>query len=278
MKGSIYLAILFLSFSLNGQKLTKTIFGTITNDSDVLVEAFVTNLNDGVISITDSEGKYRILAKVGDMLQFSFPGMYSKEIKIEDVTRVLNVRLKSKVNALEGVTVTKKLHRQERLEQEYDSNKGIIRTFIGYKDIGRSAGRIVDMENNHVTYFCLVELLRAKFPFLRSLGNCGTIDTAIFSRGINSILNRMPMVFEVDGHLIRGIPEIPIFDIKRIAILNDPSSSLLYGAGGVIVINTYAYSPKPPTISEKLGLSNVFEERSELTQVNTLDSEPYYLQ
>lgn len=277
MKASIFLAILFLSFSLNGQKLTKTIFGTITDDSDVLVEAFVTNLNDGIINVTDSDGKYRIEAREGDTLQFSFLGMYPKEIKVEDITRVLNIKLKPKVTALEGVTVTNKLHPQERLEQEYDSNKGIIRTFNGYRDIGSTAGRIVDMENNYVSYVCLVELLRAKFPFLRTLGNCSSVDNVIFSGRVNSILNPRPMVFEVDGALIRQIPEISVFDIKRIAVLNDPASTQMYGIGGVIVINTYAYSPKPPTISEKLGLSNIFEERKNLTQVNMLDSEPSYL-
>ena len=254
---------------------SKIIRGIITNGDEVLVDAVVQNLNTGKSYFTDTDGKYAAEAAEGEFLKYSFYGFKEIEIKVEDVTRILNVKLEPKVNVLEGVTVTKRLHRQERLEQEYESNEQIIRTFLGYRNVG--LGRVVDMEDNGVSYACLVELLKAKFPFIRVFGDCSSVDNAIFSGRVNSILNPTAMSFEIDGHLMRHIPEIPVYEIKRIAVLTDPMSTNLYGIGGVIVINTFAFSPKTPTISEKLGLSHIFEKRSKLKEVNTLDSKPYYL-
>ncbi|WP_343486507.1 DUF2135 domain-containing protein [Allomuricauda sp. d1] len=272
---------LVLSFALlvSAQTESKTIFGIVTDGNEAIVDAEILNKNSGQIALTDLEGKYEIKANIGDILQYSYAGMNTRQVIVEDVTRILNMVLKSKVTMLKEVTVTERFRPQEKLENNYHDNPRIIKTVFGYLNTRVNFGQVVDLDNINTTYGCLVDLLRTRLQFLTIRGGCGAFEPEIFTRGIGSF-NPQGVLFDVDGQLMSIIPEIPIFDIKRVALLRDFATRVKYGslgAGGIIVINTYGGAPRRRTVSEKLGLSDVYEKRSSLKEINTLASVPNYI-
>lgn len=55
-------------------------------------------------SVTDLEGKFTLVANVGDVLQFSYIGYVSQEVKLKDL-KLLRVVLREDANLLDEVVV-----------------------------------------------------------------------------------------------------------------------------------------------------------------------------
>ena len=119
---NIRLALTFV-LSMNAlfsQEGSRTVFGIVSDDFGILKDVYIKiqGKSDGVVS--DNYGKYEIIANEGDVLVFSHMGMLPTEITIEDVTRVLNVKLYQNVEELDNVTVAKELLRsQDKLAIAY---------------------------------------------------------------------------------------------------------------------------------------------------------------
>ncbi|WP_343486508.1 carboxypeptidase-like regulatory domain-containing protein [Allomuricauda sp. d1] len=261
---------------------TKIIKGTVTDGKHPLADVSVSNLSSNQIYITDARGNYTAEAKVGDYLLYSFNGMKDVQIKIEDVTRTLNVTLYPEANMLDEVVVEGNRTSQEYLEKQYVENKNIIKTAYGYLDRKKSAAniRVLDMEENNYTYVCIVELLRARFPELTVFGSCADSSVSVFFRGQGSINNPQPIIFDVDGQLFTETPvQLDMNGIKRIALIRDLATRVRYGAkgaGGVMVINTYYPVPNDSEESTN-GLEQVAQKARLLPNTSVVNAEPTYL-
>ncbi|MGB5554511.1 MAG: carboxypeptidase-like regulatory domain-containing protein, partial [Flavobacteriaceae bacterium] len=103
------------------QENVKKIFGTLTDDFGVLSDVNIAIDGKDTSTVSDENGKYEISATEGDVLIFSRMGLMPLKIAIEDVTRVLNIKMFEKVEKLDGVTVVNSLKSQEELAIEYNT-------------------------------------------------------------------------------------------------------------------------------------------------------------
>lgn len=224
----------------------KTIIGKISDGrlplSNVAIEV---EKNNGK-TFSDEAGKYRINASVGDMLKYTYLGMKTVQIKVEDVTRVLNLTMVPDVKQLEEVVVlgSNRLSQRE-LEMQYFVNKRLIRTAYGYLNADTAAGnvRFLNEDQINTVNLCIFDLLRQRFPGIRVSGTCSgalgqsldgqltnitglvgseeqtlggstrlsrggnTISNGkVFIRGLNSITQPRAAIFDVDGQIFTDAP------------------------------------------------------------------------
>ncbi len=171
----LLLLLVFISATGFAQEKTKTIFGTIIDGLAPLKNVAI-SINDAAeTTFTDQSGKYRINAKLNDRISYSYQGFKTIVIKVEDVTRVLNLTMVLDVQELEEVTVLGSNRKsQEVLELEYPTNLNIIRTAFGYLNADTAAGnvRFLNSEEIEPIYFCILDLLRNRFSGIRVQGEC----------------------------------------------------------------------------------------------------------
>ena len=234
--------------------------GTITDGENLLANAHVQIVNSGVSTNTDEEGKYRILASPGDALYYNYPGMEPIQIRVEDVTKTLNVEMFPKVVKLKNVTVTQNRNNsQKELETQYDTDPNIIKTVFGYLDKTKVSYSVRIMDGSDILpgEYDLANVLRNRFAGISILnglgidsGNSATPNATnvgfgvVFgtSSGKAVLLRGGKAIFDIDGQLFTDFPDfIDVQNIKRIGVLSSSAGTVRYGTmakGGVIVINT----------------------------------------
>ena len=182
--------LLFLLVLVSGIGLAqeKTIFGTITDGSTPLKNVAI-SINDASETIfTDENGKYKIDANLNDKIKYSYQGFKTVLIKVEDVTRVLNLDMVLDVQELEEVTVLGSNRKSQKvLELEYQSNFNIIRTAFGYINAETAPGKIRFLNSDEIdpVYTCILDLLRSRFSGIRVQGEC----SGAFGPTLNSAEN-----------------------------------------------------------------------------------------
>jgi tetratricopeptide (TPR) repeat protein len=198
----------------------------------------------GTPIVSDAEGKYAIEAIPGDVLYYSYTGMKDYRIRVEDVTRFLNIMMVPDVQELEGVTVTGSNRKSQRqLALEYATNPRLLRTAYGIVNPDNAPGRTYMLMPNQINpiTICVLDLLRNRFPGLNVQGDCQG-GGAISVRGQSSLFNSASVIFDVDGQIFINPPIwIDVNIIKRLAVFNNLAMTSRYGAvgiGGVVVINT----------------------------------------
>lgn len=90
--------------SLIGQEVRK-ISGTVSDGNTALSNVQINVMNTDVSTFSDTEGKYRIEAKIGDVITYKYMGMKTISIRVEDVTRILNITLYPDFEQLDEVVV-----------------------------------------------------------------------------------------------------------------------------------------------------------------------------
>ena len=241
----IPLIILFLCQSIFSQNIKNRIYGLVT-DGDSPLSGVNIQISGALKSTsTDSNGKYSLFATPGDILIFSAIGMVQEELIVEDVTTRINLKMKSKIEKLDEVVVTKnKGQSQSNLRLQYASNKKIIRTYQGFlnsESLGYSL-RVLDGTKLNIAAVDIFSAIVGKFAGV-VVRNIGSFENkAIYIRSVGSITNPVPAIFDVDGLILLEAPEyLSLQDIDRIAIIPGLAGLLRYGsqaAGGVVVINT----------------------------------------
>ena len=171
------LLFLFLLISAGGfaQETTKTIFGRITDGISPLKNVAISINDNSGTTFTDADGKYRIEANLNDNINYSYQGFKTILIKVEDVTRVLNLTMVLDVQELEAVTVLGSNRKsQKELALSYASNDNIIRTAFGYLNADTAAGNIRFLNSDEIepVYLCILDLLRNRFSGIRVQGEC----------------------------------------------------------------------------------------------------------
>lgn len=242
----VFLCVL-TSCALATAQEEKEVFGKITDEYGPLENVVVSIEGSQKRAFSDEGGNYRIYAQEGDILLYELLGKLPMEIKVEDVTRVLNVTLRDKVEKLSGVTVTEKrrMKSQEQMSLEYASNPNIVKNAFGFLDkerVGYSL-RILDEKDIGPQYINLATLLNGRFAGIRARCNAiGELEVAL-RNGATSFSGTNSVVYDVDGIILERMDCYTLDPslIKRIAVNSSLVGTSLYGMkgrGGVIIINT----------------------------------------
>ncbi len=285
MKKIVFVLFLTLNFVVSQEK-SKVISGTVTDGQTPLQNVRIFIDGKETVEFSDVSGRYLINAKKGDMLSYSYNGMKTVEILVEDVTRILNIEMFPDVEELKEVVVTKSQRKsQQELELEYNSNPKLIKTAYGIIDPRTAAYqiRILSEASMSSVNLCILDVLRNEFPGIVVTGDCSN-GGFINVRGSNSLFNDQAAIYDIDGQILTDAPIWILPDnMKRVAVLSSFAATTKYGAiasGGVVVINTNAGSAYPSSkeVTDKTRLRNNKYNNDALGQAALFDNEPIYLQ
>ncbi|HET8736032.1 MAG TPA: SusC/RagA family TonB-linked outer membrane protein [Pricia sp.] len=265
MKQTTFLVfVLFSIYTSFGQTIT----GKVTDATDAPlpgVTIIVSGTNTG--TTTDFEGNYSIEASSGDVLQFSYIGMESKEVTVGS-GNTINVTLQEDSEQLDEVIVT-----AFGISQEKKS--------LGYAAQNIDAEAITQTKQTN-----LVSALQGQVAGVQITNSGGAPGQSarIIIRGVNSLdpgANNQPL-FVVDGVPIdnstiesgvnntpRGLTnraaDINPADIQSMSVLKGAAATALYGvraANGAVIITTKR--GKSGRVSINLNTSVGFEELNSL--------------
>ena len=274
---------LFILFSglAYGQK---TITGRVTDGKSPLSNVQIANLASGSKTTSDAEGQYQIMAEPRQELRYTYMGMDTVTIMVEDVTRILNVKMNPKVEELDEVTVSKTILKgQKEMKLQYDSNPNIVKSAFGFIDKEASAFsmRILSEEElDPVPNLNLV--IQGRFAGVNSF--CDERGNLIVSmRGPESISSPRRAVFDVDGMVLNTVSCFQFAgNIKRMAFIPSLKATSLYGTiglGGVVVINTKTGTITPGENNKPYDyaiLRNNFVEEGDVIENVTEQTLPNY--
>ncbi|MFM1877486.1 MAG: hypothetical protein RLZZ241_352 [Bacteroidota bacterium] len=273
----LLLLLLMLPVCLIAQE-SRILQGKITDGTVPLPDVTVVIEGASSGTYTNAQGHFDIEARNGDILVFSYTGMVSRRIRVEEVTRFVNLALSPDYTELEEVTVLKRLKTQEELSREYASNKDVIRTAFGFMDAVNTQSRIrvIDGTEINAIYLCISDFLKNRFAGVFVNGSCPT--GAVYIRNIGSINNRVPVIYDIDGQVFTETPNwLDVNSIYRMAIVSSYAMGTRYGsqgAGGVIVINTV----NSKYVAQGLAKVTPKVAPNALTEAELLANGPTYLQ
>jgi len=186
------------------------------------VSVLIKGTNTGLI--TDFDGNYSIQAASNSTLVFSFIGMKTKEVEVNNST-LINVSLETSTEMVDEVIV------------------------VGYgklnvKDLTSSISTIKTEELAKTPTGQTMQALQGKVPGLQVVSSGGPGDApTIRVRGVGSYPgneNESPL-YVVDGMFFDNIDFLNTSDIASVSVLKDASAAAIYGvraANGVILIET----------------------------------------
>ena len=201
-----------------------TVSGTVISAEDNLPMIGVTVMKVGTTegTITDLDGKYSLKAKKGDVLQFTYTGMLTNELKVNGPT--LDLIMDTDVAKLDEVVV------------------------IGYgavtkKEVTGAVSQLKSEDLDRVVTSDVGNAIQGLVSGVNVTAASGEPGEAsnIQIRGITSLSGANTPLFVVDGIPQDGDPRLARNEIETIDILKDAASASVYGtrgAAGVILITT----------------------------------------
>ena len=196
-----FLLFIFLVFttSSGAQHVKHQITGLVTDVNETPlpnVNIVIQNTNSG--TTTGKSGQYAIKAQIGDTLVFTYIGLQSVTVLVEEIPAEIDVTMEKLDSDLEEVEVkARRLRTQAQLMKEYPQNKNLIKSSRGILDKRRMSGPIRIVEGKDLIYI--------GFDFLEALRNI--------------VPNIARPIFEVDGMISFDPPPLVSSEIERIAIL-----------------------------------------------------------
>lgn len=223
MKKNIGFLLLFLCASLS---YAQVISGKVTDmKGEPLVGASVVLKGQNKGTITDFDGLYKLKAKKGNKLIFSYLGFQTKEVKIFN-QKTIQVQLETKGMGLDEVVIV-----------GYGSVKK--------KDLTGAVAKVSpeEISNTATTNFDQALAGRVSGVNITSLDGTPGEAVNIVIRGGNSITGDNSPLYVIDGVPLEDFDpgSISTNDIETFDILKDASATAIYGsraANGVILINT----------------------------------------
>lgn len=217
-------------------KILKEIRGKVTYQNSALPDVNIINKSGKTGTKSNAQGNYTIQAKTGDILQFSYVGMKTVNIAIEDITNVLNIDMVIEITELEETVVKtntsgKEYRRAKRAEKKFTSSMGTFDPKTAGYAVATIDGVEINIGNGTLTQ-ALVGKLAGYYidegkPFLRA--------------GNMSITQSYPAIWDIDGAVYTEEPQIDISLIKDIHVLKSLAAVNRYGNianGGVIIVRT----------------------------------------
>ena len=226
MKKLIFLLYLFLSVTILYAQEKISISGKVTDATSGEVLPGVTVVVKGTTTgiITDADGNYTIETAGNGILSFSFVGMESQEVAINNRTTI-SIQLKEQSFSVDEVVVV-----------GYGTQK--------VKDLTSSITTVKSEDLAKTPSGQAMQALQGKVAGLQvvSSGSPGNSPT-IRVRGIGSYPgnNNEAPLYVVDGMFFDNIDFLNPADIASISVLKDASAAAIYGvraANGVVLIET----------------------------------------
>lgn len=231
----------------------QTVSGTVSDENGLpLIGATVVISGTSSGTTTDFDGNYRINARQGEVLNFSYVGYQSQNITV-GTSNTVNVSLQLD-NTLDEVVVTALGIKREEKALGYS-----VQTLKGE---GLTEARESNISNS----------LSGKIAGVQVTGTSGSVGASsrIVLRGNSSITGNNEPLYVVDGvpidnrsfgnagsgggvDLPNGAADINPDDIESVSVLKGPNAAALYGlraGNGVIVITT-----KKGTAGKKFSVS-----------------------
>jgi hypothetical protein len=251
------------------QAQSKYIKGKLSHMETPLVNAKISIQNSDIKTKSGLNGAYAISAEIGDIIEYSYQGLETVEIVVEDVTSVLNVSLNQMLTELDEVVVKGSNRKSQRdLELDYSHNKNLIRTAYGILNKETAPGRMIVLNDTDLSdiNLCILDILKNQFAGVIVAGDC-IQGGSVSIRGRSSLNNDAGAVYDVDGQVLTTAPIwLTPANIERVAVLSSLSLVTKYGfigAGGVVVINT--------KVGTRDLASNKFFDRAKLRNNNYKD-------
>nr|WP_297787892.1 hypothetical protein [uncultured Allomuricauda sp.] len=265
----------------------KTIEGRVSNGGDVLSNVQIANLSTGAETTSNQEGRYQIKAEPKEELQFIHSGMDTISIIVEDVTRILNIKMNHEVEELDEVTVAgkkRKTHQEKLLE--YSQKKTMIRTAFGFldKETASYSLRIAD-EDDFENAPNINSVIRGAFAGVNAQCDPMSGKLGVSMRSVQSINMPTGANFDVDGQLLTEVYCSWLWgNVKRMAFIPSLSAMAKYGEfgrGGIVVINTISGSFTPTEqdggIYDHAKLRNNVYKQNALNNEVVVENAPQYL-
>ncbi len=258
------LLVLTLPNALHAQE--KTISGTVISDESKSPLQGVTIKVKGTkrVTQTDASGKFSIKVTQGEILQFSYVGHESSEMKVGDASSIA-LSMKTTAGTLEEVVVTTMDQKRNSRELGYSVQK------ISGKDIA---------ETQRENFLNSLQGRVAGLSATPSTGQAGASTTVVL-RGFNSLTGSNQPLFVLDGIILDNstinetsnggtglglasdrpnrnndytnrIADLNPSDIETITVLKGPEATALYGSqasAGAIIITTKKASPGKMSIA-----------------------------
>jgi TonB-linked SusC/RagA family outer membrane protein len=177
--------------------------------------------NEG--TTTGPNGQFTILARPGDVLEFTFVGLTTRRMTLSNTTSIIVIKMERAVKTEEEVVV-------------YNT---------GYESLPkeRATGSFVKMNNELVNYRVSMNILDRMNGLANSVYFDNRTNTNKISiRGISTIFSNTDPLIVVDNFPYEGdIGNINPNDVEDITILRDAAATSIWGAragNGVVVITT----------------------------------------
>ncbi|WP_088323897.1 SusC/RagA family TonB-linked outer membrane protein [Polaribacter tangerinus] len=213
---------------------SKTISGTVTDESGSLPGVSVLIKGTTTGTETDFDGKYTIKANSGDVLVFRYLG-YKVVERTVGASNSINVKLQEDANVLDEIVVT-------------GYSNSTKQSFTGTVKVVK-AEELEKKNFANVTQALTGEI--AGVNVINTSGQPGTVAT-VRIRGFGSVNGNRAPLYVVDGVPLSGtINAINPADVESTTVLKDATATAIYGArgaNGVILITTK---------SGKTGVSNI---------------------
>jgi len=223
MKKLIGLVVVFMLLGLSSVfAQSKTVTGTVVDLSGMGLPGVSVSIKGTTVGAsTDIDGKWSLETSADDILEFSFVGMKTQEVKVGNKT-VINVTLEEDRVAVEEVMVV-----------GYGTAKKS--SFTG------SASVVKSDQIKRTPTVSLAKALQATSPgvMVSSSSGAAGADATIRIRGIGSLASGSDPLWVVDG--VVDAPKPHIEDIESMTVLKDAAAASIYGsraANGVIVVST----------------------------------------
>lgn len=222
-KTHLLLAALFCCIPFYGQNtisVTGNVLDSKTGEALIGVSVLEKGTTNG--TITDVDGKFSLQTKSEAVLEISYMGYITVEIKANENKNPI-IRLEEKAEFLDELVV------------------------IGYgvqkkSDITGAISSVSGDKINDVPVASPLQALQGKAAGVNIVQNTGApgSTTSIKIRGAGTINDSDPL-YVVDGFVVDGIDHLNPNDIASMEILKDAASSAIYGAraaNGVVTITT----------------------------------------
>ena len=271
MSRSVYTFFIF-SFLLmtsitavNAQKAeskSQTITGIVSHEGTALDNVHISILGSDKTQKSAKDGSYSITARPGDKLQFSYVGLKSITILIEDITRVLNIEMFVENNMLQEAVV-----RAKREGTVLKVARKEVETFIG------AFGPINPLASGFAVDYVDGETLNPGAPNLAMALN-GKAPGVKASLNKITIRNRS-VIWDIDGVIETGIPTINQMIVKDIYIMSVPP--VRYGTSAAVIVVRTINAPeviedKREQVAEQYRNQNYYEDDATGLDTNSVVS------
>jgi TonB-linked SusC/RagA family outer membrane protein len=202
----------------------KKVSGVVKDASNnPIIGANVSVKGVSIGAITDMDGEFSLDVPYGSILQFSYIGYKSKELKV--VSSNMAVTLEEDTKTLDEVVVV---------------GYGMMRKRDVTGSISQAKGADMVKSQN----FSALDNLRGKASGVNIYSNSsqpGAYESRVIIRGLSTINASSSPLYVVDGVVMEEFGLVNPNDIESIEVLKDASASAIYGArgaNGVILVTT----------------------------------------